>query len=93
MSSYPENIDKTLNLSTYSMRDQNITTTGCELMELDVNGKQNSQLTLIINTLGTIICCFGIIGNVFSIIVLCKKSMKKLSTYSYLLGSLLTIVI
>ena len=43
-------------------------------------------LTLVLGFLGTFICMIGIIGNIFSIIVLCKKSMKKLSTYSYLLG-------
>ena len=46
----------------------------------------DSKLNLIISLFGVIICIFGITGHLFSIIVLCKKRMKKLSTYSYLLG-------
>lgn len=57
---------------------------GCELIKLELDG--TSRLTQILSIFGTIICVIGIIGNIFSIIVLCKKSMTKLSTYSYLLG-------
>ena len=46
----------------------------------------DSKLNLIISLFGLIICIIGIIGHLFSIIVLSKKRMKKLSTYSYLLG-------
>ena len=41
---------------------------------------------LIISLFGIIICIIGMAGHLFSIIVLCKKRMKKLSTYSYLLA-------
>lgn len=45
-----------------------------------------TKLTQILAMLGICISIIGIIGNFFSIIVLTRKSMKKLSTYSYLLG-------
>jgi hypothetical protein len=45
-----------------------------------------TRLTQILAILGVCISTIGIIGNFFSIIVLTRKSMKKLSTYSYLLG-------
>jgi hypothetical protein len=45
-----------------------------------------TKLTRILAILGICISIIGIIGNFFSIIVLTRKSMKKLSTYSYLLG-------
>jgi len=53
----------------------------CEFMFSD------DKFEFIMSIIGTIICIIGIIGNIFSIIVLCKKSMKKLSTYAYLLGN------
>ena len=45
-----------------------------------------TRLTQILAILGVCICTIGIIGNFFSIIVLNRKAMKKLSTYTYLLG-------
>jgi len=53
---------------------------------MDSLNSSDSKLNLIISLFGIIICIFGITGHLFSIIVLCKKRMKKLSTYSYLLG-------
>ena len=76
MNPYPDYLEPSLNLS---MADTdplgNATTTGCELMELDVNGKQNSRLTLLLSSLGALICLVGAVGNVFSIVVLCKRSV------------------
>jgi len=46
----------------------------------------DDRFELIMSIIGTVICFIGIIGNIFSIIVLCRRSMKKLSTYAYLLG-------
>ena len=45
-----------------------------------------TKLTRILAIVGVFICIIGMIGNLFSIIVLSRKSMKRLSTYSYLLG-------
>ncbi|CAF0803690.1 unnamed protein product [Brachionus calyciflorus] len=45
-----------------------------------------TKLTRVLAVIGVCICIIGIIGNLFSIIVLSRKSMKRLSTYSYLLG-------
>lgn len=45
-----------------------------------------TKLTRILAIIGVWVCIIGMIGNIFSIIVLSQKSMKRLSTYSYLLG-------
>ena len=52
----------------------------------DLYGVGVSNLTITLSLVGILICLIGIIGNFFSIIVLLRKSMKKLSIYSYLLG-------
>lgn len=80
------------NQSTYSSNNNIINTnieddlTDRDVLELlkEQNASENSFQ--IISLFGVIICLFGIIGHLFSIIVLCKKKMKRLSTYSYLLG-------
>ena len=50
------------------------------------NNKAITTLTRTLAILGIIICMIGIVGNLFSMIVLSRKSMSRLSTYSYLLG-------
>ena len=45
-----------------------------------------TTLTRVLSILGVCISLFAIIGNFLSIIVLTRKTMKKLSTYTYLLG-------
>jgi hypothetical protein len=45
-----------------------------------------TRLTQVLAILGVCISMVGIVGNFFSIIVLNRKAMKKLSTYTYLLG-------
>lgn len=70
------------NISLGNLSDENY--------ELDLDDEFNqtgvTRLTQILAILGVCICVIGIIGNFLSIIVLTRKSMKKLSTYSYLLG-------
>ena len=57
-----------------------------ELDESDLNHIGITRLTQTLAIIGVCICVIGIIGNFFSIIVLNRKAMKKLSTYTYLLG-------
>ena len=61
-----------------------------ELNELNINCIKSIHFEydshIIISTLGMVISIIGIIGHFFSIIVLCKKKFKKLSSYAYLLA-------
>lgn len=61
-----------------------------ESIDLDLDADElggNTKLPFILlGIVGVCLCIIGIIGNIFSIIVLSRKSMKKLSTYSYLFG-------
>lgn len=79
------NINDNLSNSEFMPNVSSSVAFGCDLVN-SLNPSSISKLTKIISVFGTIICIIGIVGNLFSIVVLCKKSMKKLSTYSYLLG-------
>lgn len=52
----------------------------------EINQIGVTKLTRILAIIGVWVCVIGMLGNIFSIIVLSQKSMKRLSTYSYLLG-------
>jgi hypothetical protein len=52
----------------------------------DLSQTNVPKLTQVLAILGVCISLVGIVGNMFSIIVLNRKAMKKLSTYTYLLG-------
>nr|QVK45813.1 G protein-coupled receptor [Proales similis] len=45
-----------------------------------------TELTRVLAATGIVLSLIGILGNLFSIVVLLRPSMKRLATYSYLLG-------
>lgn len=57
-----------------------------DIADEEINQIGVTKLTKILAIVGVCICVIGMVGNIFSIIVLSQKSMKRLSTYSYLLG-------
>jgi hypothetical protein len=71
-----------------SFLNESLNLDGSEVLDLDEDLSKIgiTQLTQIMSSLAALACVIGMIGNIFSIIVLNRKAMKKLSTYTYLLG-------